>query len=496
MSDPILVRGEISSGVAWSRTLIPLGVILAAVLYWLVPDIPVGLILGVVFGVAWIWVELYAARQRMRQLWVSDTGDGFDLIDRTGTRHFPDEGTSSVALKLEGVFSNGIQTATRRVFTVWSDLEAEPILLESKLKAQQADRLAPLIHRILESFQKRTEIDLAKGEVLAGVAWRLDSTTLTFGKGDAKQSIPRSEVAACEEFDGHICVWRRGQDEALVKFKVGTRNVCLLPALLKVVAAEGISGKADDQTTLGRILFERKPSAGTCVTLQIVGAFLSLVGVVFVVAGLIANNEPALLPVGLVLVVGGIALAFGGYALRFQAFRCQERGVVQTGLRGKKELRYEDTGAFTYSATRHYHNGAYVGTAIGMNFTPLPESNAPKISYKTTIKNEDAAIEELRNFISQAIACRMAQRLAAGQEVAWTPNLTFIPQGIRYRPPGILGRKDAKELSHADYGGWNMEQGVFYLFRKGEKKAVSSEQTSAVNFYPGFFLLLMQHEEA
>jgi hypothetical protein len=494
MSDPILIRGEISSGVAWSRTLVPLGVVLSAVLFWLAPP-PIGLILGLVFGTAWMWLEIYVARQRFRQLWVRDSGDGFELIDRQSERHLPDSHTNSVSLKIEGVFSNGIQTGTRRIFTVWSDLEPDPVPLVAKLKQKQADPLAPMINRILETFQQRTQAALAEGAVLDGAGWRLDHSILAWGKGDPKESIARTDVSACEEFDGHICVWRKGHDEAIAKFKVGTRNVCLLPVLLASPSAEGAAARHEDSAGLGRILFERKSSLGTRLTVGILGFFLILFGVAFLAAGVVMGIEPVAMVVGLALILAGISVLVWSYALKFQSFRCHERGVVQVGLRSRKELRYDETGAFTYSATRHYHNGAYVGTSIGLHLTPLAESGSPKISYSTNVKNEDAAIEELRNFISRAIAGRMAKRLAEGQEVPWTPNLTFVSDGIVYRPPGFIGRKDAKQLSYVDYGGWNMEQGVFYLFQKGEKKAVTNEQVSAANFYPGFFLLMLMQGE-
>ena len=125
-----------------------------------------------------------------------------------------------------------------------------------------------------------------------------------------------------------------------------------------------------------------------------------------------------------------------------------------------------------------------------------PELKAAKINYTTTIMNEDAALDELRNYIARAIAARMATRLAAGEPVAWTQNLTFLPEGIQYRPAGFIGRKkEVHLLTYAEYGGQSMDQGVFYLYRKGDKKPVVNEQVSAPNFFPGFFLLSMMQQE-
>jgi hypothetical protein len=75
--------------------------------------------------------------------------------------------------------------------------------------------------------------------------------------------------------------------------------------------------------------------------------------------------------------------------------------------------------------------------------------------------------------------------------VDWTSNLTFTPDGIRYRPAGLLGRKEPQLLAYADYGGYDLKQGVFHLFARGNKKAIVTEQAAAENFYPGFFLLVM-----
>ena len=41
------------------------------------------------------------------------------------------------------------------------------------------------------------------------------------------------------------------------------------------------------------------------------------------------------------------------------------------------------------------------------------------------------------------------------------------------------------------YGGCNLNEGVFFLFVKGNNKAIMSEPCSASNFFPGFYLLLM-----
>jgi len=190
------------------------------------------------------------------------------------------------------------------------------------------------------------------------------------------------------------------------------------------------------------------------------------------------------------LIPGGLILAGVGAALRLSNFRCHERGVWQKSLFGQKLLRYRDIGSFTYSAIRHFHNGAYTGTHLSMHFKPISPQAGSAIRFGTTVQGEDDDLDKLRDVISQAIAARMAGELTAGQTVAWTPNLQIAPQGLRYRPAGMFGRKDFEFLPFESYGGHSLDKGVFYLFSSLQPKPVTNEQCSAENFFPGFELLL------
>jgi hypothetical protein len=85
----------------------------------------------------------------------------------------------------------------------------------------------------------------------------------------------------------------------------------------------------------------------------------------------------------------------------------------------------------------------------------------------------------------------MAELMDTGQPVFWTSNLQFLPEGISYRPGGLFGRKEPLMMRYDEYGGYDLQQGTFYLFAKDNPKAVCTEECSAENFFPGFFLLLM-----
>ncbi len=488
MSQPVLVRGEISWLLRWSRIIVPL-CLLGTVVLLIFADRTAGILLTGLVGLIWIGLEVHTALLRAKQMWIRDTGDGFDVIDNREEFHIPDSSVTALAIKTKRNFAGGELKSVFRQFVIWSEEEEQPITLETTLVDKKPDPLATLTTRLQEQVLERSKLDLQAGHPFVGDGWRLDTQGFTWGKPAQQQSIGRNEISACEEFDGQICVWRRGQDDAVARFPTNGRNVCLLPQLLEIQPkpADAIT---EDEAGLGRILFERRPRATPRALAYIGGGLLALMGV-----GLMFAPEIEAKLIGLVMAPIGVLLMVWGYSMAYSVFRCRERGVHRSGLLGQQELRYVDVGTFTYAATRHYHNGVYVGTHIGLHFIPLPEVKAAKINYSTTIMNEDSSLDELRNFIARAIAAKMATRLAAGETVPWTKNLTFLPNGIEYRPQGFLGRKNVQNLGFDEFGGQAMEQGVFYLFRQGEKKPIMSEPVSAPNFFPGYFLLLMLQQQ-
>jgi hypothetical protein len=40
------------------------------------------------------------------------------------------------------------------------------------------------------------------------------------------------------------------------------------------------------------------------------------------------------------------------------------------------------------------------------------------------------------------------------------------------------------------FGGFDIQKGVFFIWQKGSDKSVFQEQVSQANFFPGFYLLL------
>ncbi|MBC7855589.1 MAG: hypothetical protein IAF94_19335 [Pirellulaceae bacterium] len=484
----VLVKGELSVWHAIGFAVGVLAVVVGAVL--LVLQLQAGWFVGAAGVVLALSVGSAALALWMRRTWVEDLGNGLVVRDRQGVRQHPDEQINGLALETKKQHNQGEIKGVSRIFKVWLDSTQSPVVMTNSIRTGYPDPLANLIDRLVGTLAGRMSDDIDRGGNATGDGWRLDKGHLLLGPSQ-EQAVPLAELVAVEIFEQKMCVWRRGQDAAIFKAPLGSRNAHLLPLLLEPrMPSADERREAPSTTGLGRILFERKPAT---VGISICAIF----SIVAVVVGfiLLAINWPkveGILFLGLALAVS-VLFALGAVVQRYMVFRCHQRGVFKASLFGEKLLPYANVASFTYSATKHYHNGAYVGTQLVMKFEPLTGSGAPAISYGASVQVADDDLEELRDFISRQLADRMAEQLSTGQPVTWTANLVFLREGIQYRPAGMLGigRKEPQFLPYDAYGGCNLNEGVFYLFVQGNSKAVMTEQCNAANFFPGYYLLVM-----
>ena len=472
-------------------------------------------LLGVILYVAHLAYCSYV------RAWISETETGFIVEDRKGRREFPLSDVTAASLQIKTNLSNGTPNSTTRTLILWLGQNdplqssttirragSDPYVPPSTTNGEQQrfipresikcvatsplnvqDSLAPFAARVVEDLSLRLEQQVRDGGSASGDGWLLNKTTLTTLKSKQAEYVPLFEITAVESFSGKMCVWRRGQDEAFVSFPLESRNAFLLPALLAPYLTTP-SNDGQPPQGLGRILFERHGSA-----LLAWGLFIVAIGCLIFVAFMLmagiarADDKVTATLFTLGAIVAAPFIAVGGWHTLRTRFRCHERGVSKRGIYSEDVLMYASTEKFTYSATRHYHNGAYTGTSIGLNFRPA-KGSGKAIAYSTSAQGSDKDIDELRDFISRSIASAMAQRLQAGETVEWTPNMRFGPEGLHYRPSGFISRGDFKFLPFSAYSGYNVNEGTFYLFSSEAKTAVASESCAAENFWPGFYLLL------
>jgi hypothetical protein len=484
MSQPILVNGEIGRLPYVLRIVAWIGCLVGVALF-AVDAVPAILVL--VFAVPLlIGCEIYAWQQRSKRWQIVVTPQGFSVLDSRGKREFLDEQVKSLAYHVKNVYSNGELSGYVRQATLWLVNESQPLHLNNHMKTGQNDPVHEFLVRIIDLLKEGFEGALDHGLTLEGDGWKLSQHEFVHAQKRATLTTPISQIAAIDAFDQHMCLWIKGEAEPFTRFPLNGRNIWLLRLLLLPRLTQEATANQPPASGLGRILFQRKTPSELLLALYFFASLCMLAGIatwVFQLRNFDAAAWAAL------LCLAGSALATFAWMLSKSLFRAQEWGVYKTGLFGTRELKYLDVASFTYGATRHYHNGVYTGTHINMQFVPLP-GVGKTISFGTSVQGDDSSLEELRDFVAKMIASRMLTEWSEGKSVAWTKNITFHKETIEYRPSGFVGRKASVHMPFANYGGWNMGDGFFYLFEQGTKNAVFSEAVSSANFFPGFFMLL------
>lgn len=440
--------------------------------------------------------QIMISLRRRGQRWITDTGQGFVVEDREGRREYDDEDIYSLDMETRSIYSQGVMQGVRRVFRVKVQEEPREIEMRNLIKPGQVDELGRFIQRCIQQYRERAEEALAAGASVAGKNWSLSSSGLT-AEGRSPLHLQLEEIGSVGEFDGQVCVWKRGEHEACFRVPVRSKNAFLLQLLLanRVNQHAEAAGAEHDSEGLGRILFQRKGQTIVLVVLWGLALALAGVSIVAIIGGAQGGDGFVVLTGLLLLILVGLC-GWGIVAQRRSLFRCHERGVYSRGAFSENELRYEEVDEFTYSATRQYYNGVYIGTALNIVFKSLRGEKPKTIKFGRSVKNADDELQELSNHVSQVLGSRMLRQVAAGERVKWTDNLTFVPDGIEYRPSGLVGRKEAVLLPFSQVGGFNIDQGTFHLWEAGKTKAVMKEQANAKNFFPGFFALQAMYTAA
>jgi hypothetical protein len=431
--------------------------------------------------------------------WFTATADGFTYEDRRGVFDFTDDDIVEMGTWAKTRLSNGVpKTVFRECRIVLEAGEFRGDLQFSyTFPIEQLDPQTEFLERNLQRLTDLAVDRLAKGDALTGDGWEFDKTELQVREGRQSRTYPADELVAADAVDNKVCVWVRGEPKPAVRIPAeGLNALVLLRVLAKRFELQG--NKPDDEPGLGRIIFERDHSITKGV---LVFTFIMCAGMLAgaAVAAFFATQErdptgPAILAGVLALLGIGIGLAV--WLNRVNILRCHTKGVCRITTKATKELEYKDIRVFSYGAIRQYYNGSYTGTTVTMNFEPAPESESDPIKYSATMKKLDAELDNLRDHVSTVVASQMNQRLLSGESVRWTEGMTFTPEGLQVDiAGGILSKAKNRKISYYNCL-FSLNEGYFFLFKRGGKDAIYSLPVSASNFFPGYMLLNQLSYEA
>ncbi len=452
--------------------------------------------IGAVFGLIALFHGLSIARNRK---WFTSTAEGFTYEDKRGTFDFSDDDIVEMGTWAKTKLNNGVPKSVAR--------ECRLVLEAGEFRGDlqfaytfPIEKLDPQTEFLERNLQRLSDLAIdriAKGETLAGDNWEFDRTELHVREGRQSQTYPVEELVAVDAVDNKVCIWVKGEPKPVVRIPAeGLNALILLRVLGKRFQDQGY--KPDDEPGLGRIIFERDHSITKGVlifTFIMCGAMLAG----SVVAAYFATQErdptgPAILAGVLALLGIGIGLAV--WLNRTNILRCHTKGVCRITTKATKELEYKDIRVFSYGAIRQYYNGSYTGTTVTMNFEPAPDSESDPIKYTATMKKLDAELDNLRDHVSTVVASNMNLALQSGQSVKWTEGMTFTPEGLLVEiAGGILSKAKNRKLSYYNCL-FSLNEGYFFLFKRGGKDAIYSLPVSASNFFPGYMLLNQLSYEA
>lgn len=506
MENRILIRSSLSKWPAYLTgafgvILIIGGIVIgtAANLVWL------GMAAGLL-GILLIFLAMFMEVNRVKKLmWVTLEPARFTVIDNVGERTFNDDDIVSIALQYKDNFENGNHTSTSRTFRVWVVAQGdrpEQIDMLGKFKIGQPDPLQSFIERIVALLKARADDDRLKNLSVLGEGWELTNKQLLLRHPKTGESETQlSDIAAVMAVEDKLKIWRQGEDEAFAAYPLDAANAHLLQVLLQEeLARRPEENKPAPTGQLGRIIFERKPKKTLAVFLLILGLLVGVLGLILIsvlLAGAPAKRDmQAITIVSLVCLLGGALLCIFAWTTFKALFRCHEYGVYQRSALGEKKLLYSEVEAFTYSATRHYHNGAYIGTQLKLAFIPMKDLNKPKLVYSTSVKNVDSSLDQMRDEIAGMIGSRLYREVVAGKAVNWTDAMVLEPGQLRYTVPAIFSKNQPQTIPYQMISGHNVNQGSFSLFQRGKPKPFMTENISAKNFFPGYFAFLALIEGA
>jgi hypothetical protein len=250
---------------------------------------------------------------------------------------------------------------------------------------------------------------------------------------------------------------------------------------------------------LGGVLYGERRHITPAVMYTGLGAAFLLVGLLCSFARLPPPAPPhGMRIVGLLVALGG-ALCLGIGLVRLipnmgASWHLHERGIRLLQRGKERVLRYEEVDELTLKVVRVFFHDVCTGDVHEATFTghgpPRQAVHIKQVRRPRTVSGADldqpGELAQACDTIAGLIARRMLARMGRGEAVAWVRSIRLLPDGLE------IGSSRTGPLRIA----WNqvdrvrMEQGNFYLWRRGETQPILQIPTHLPNLFPGYQVIL------
>jgi hypothetical protein len=440
-------------------------------------------------GLVGAFVAMLVIKRRQKLVWLDEWS--FIVRDARGERRYRHDQVICASHWARPNFMNGVYKSTTLMLDVWvqSAEGAERLLLARVVAPGEEDPLAPLVDRIFDALYAAARAALAAGGPFEGENFVLDAGQLTVTRGRETVQVDLQHLAAAEVVDDQLCVWRHREIEPLARVDLRWANAPVLARLLEERPAAEPQSEGEPGSSLGRLLFERRPAPALAFFIWLVPlAAVAIVAFLVLVAAV--RKEPAVLIVAgaLVMIGGGLTLLLMYFNVRF---RCHERGVTIATRLYQRSMRFDEVTSFSCAASRQYVKGVYTGTRYTLTFLAQHAGKQRKLAYSRTLRNADQELDHLRDRVAALLAVEKLERLHRGQPVSWTEGLRLLPDGLEFKPAGFLGRKKPVVIPYDQIAGSSIDDGHFYVWLNGQKKPFIKENCNGLDFFPGHCAFLV-----
>jgi hypothetical protein len=228
----------------------------------------------------------------------------------------------------------------------------------------------------------------------------------------------------------------------------------------------------------------------------------------FLFLGLLDTNMivlmAALILSGMFSMPAGALIAYYWFH-RIDVLRCHWLGFSYTTTRhGCRTLRYDQIDEYTFAILSDWLQ-MIPGRKqlINPRFLMLFEAHSDdqeRIEYQGFCRMDDPELTLFEELVLQAMVKRMKAQLARGNNVPWTHQLLFTPEGLEIGCPTIDNpRIKSLFIPNADLQAAVIQDRVFYLYVRGHSQPIYHCSSYYRNFPAGWVLLsslLTSTEEA
>jgi hypothetical protein len=237
--------------------------------------------------------------------------------------------------------------------------------------------------------------------------------------------------------------------------------------------------------SLGRTLYVYRPRRVDSIGMIVFGALATAAGIVpFLMDD--GNQPVATFCVTLLVTAFGLYIATWGVMQTVLTVTCGEDALLERTLVADRVLVYGELESFAFNCVNLIVNALDTGIHYGLSFDPPAKAGKP-VQFGVQIRTaygrssgDAAALEELRDCVTEIVATRMLAKVQNGGTVPWVNDLALSAEGVIHGS-GVL--------PYGRVGDLTVAAGQFQLREAGVAAPLAEVPAGFANVYPGLSVL-------